>query len=183
MGAKIFDDFREIFGRRREIEEAIAANAIALGDGVELRFKAIVPAGVVEVHGEVVNFFGELIEMRIGLIDIAGFENASAHILSKLVAQGTAGDADDGEFFGQEAYLLEVEEGRKELALGEIARGTENDDDGGFRDALVPFGNFGKVLGGYLHLDSGHIRLPLRLLAAGFMPQKAGSSGDFSSHP
>jgi hypothetical protein len=103
-------------------------------------------------------------------VDAAEFEDAGAHVGGEFIAEGAAGYADDGEFFGQEAVLLEMKERGQQLALGQVAGGAEDHDDGGLGDAFaLAGGNFGEIFRTDGHLRCGHgFCLVKQLLAASF---------------
>ena len=138
--AEVLDDVGEELGRGGEVEEAVAAGVELSVELGELRLEAVVACGVVEVHGEVVDVLDEGVELGVGGFDTAALDDAVLHVGGEVVAERAAGDADDGEFFGKKAGLVEVIERGQELALGEVAGGAEDDDDAGVGDALALLG-------------------------------------------
>ena len=137
------DDVSEELGGDGEVEQAIAAGAGLRVDVGEVLLEVLVAVVVVEVHGEVLDLVHEGLELGVVLIDAAALEDAVLHVGREGLGEVTPGDADDGELFGEQVLLLEVEEGGEQFALGEVARGAEEDDDAGVRDALAGGGCFG----------------------------------------
>jgi hypothetical protein len=78
---------------------------------------------------------------------VLGLEEASGLLAEVFEDQVIDGDAEDSEFLRQEVGLLQVVQGRNELAHGEIAGGAEDDHDArarGFASRLelvIYFGN------------------------------------------
>ena len=72
----------------------------------------------------------------VGSIDAAKLDDASAHVGGELIAQRAARHADDGELFGQQVRLEEMKERGQQLALGQVARGAEDDENAGVGNAL-----------------------------------------------
>src|SRR3954471_23342911 len=84
----------------------------------------------------VLDFSDEGSELRVGVLYAAPSDDALFHVWRKAVFERTASDAYDSDPFGQEAGLVEVIERGQELALGEIAGSSEDDDDAGIGRAL-----------------------------------------------
>ena len=120
-------------GSDGEVENDVASgNAPLLADGFEFFFECSVDRLVVQVAAEVVASGHEWIpllrvdRMRGELLDVRG------HLVAEgLVIARRDGHAHDGELFRQQSDAAEVEEGGDELALGQVAGGTEDDEDAG----------------------------------------------------
>ncbi len=100
----------------------------------------------------------EAVEFGILRVDAAKFDDAGAHVGGKFVAERAARDADDGELLGQKVRLPEMKERRQQLALGEVAGGAKDDEDGRIGNPLIALGELRKILGAHSHLHSGHLR-------------------------
>ena len=99
----------------------------------------------------------KVVELGIGGVGATEFDDAFAHVLGEFVAERAAGYADDGELLGQEAGLKKVIERGEKLALGQVARSAEDDENTGLRDALRSPGNLGEVFRSDFHLNGGHL--------------------------
>ena len=115
-------------------------------------------SGIVEVQGKITDVGDEAVEFGIFGVDAAKFDDAGAHVGCKFIAERAARDADDGELPGQKARLPEMKERRQQLALGEVAGGAKDDDDGRIGDPFIALGELRKILGAHSHLHSGHLR-------------------------
>ncbi len=115
------------------VEERVAAGLVL---GVEAADQFVQPGkgrGVVELPGGVIEAPAEVVPGP-GVELLAGLKglDVAAHALAEAIGgQVVHGDADDGELRGQEALAQEVVQGRHEQALGQVARGTEDDHEAG----------------------------------------------------
>ena len=112
--------------------------------------------GIVEVEREVADLLHELLELGIGLVDAAKLDDALAHVGRELIAQRPPRHADNGKLLRQQPILLEVEERRQQLALGQVARGAKDDHDDRIGNSFTAARNLGKILRLNLHLNRRH---------------------------
>ncbi len=128
---QIAGDQAEDRWRGRHVEEDITAGLIL---GVQFRDQ-LMQAGegrlVPELAWGVIEALAEMIPDR-RVEFLAGVKRAdvAGHPLTEVLRrQLVHGDPDDGELLGQEAVAGEVVEGRHQQALGQVARGAEDDQD------------------------------------------------------
>jgi len=142
-------------GRHGQVDQQVAAGLVL---GVE-RFQdlgqLLERLRVLEIHALIEDACGELLETR----QVAPFPFQA---LAQMVAEGRSAQfgpagADDEAGLGQAAVDEEREEGRKELARGQVPGGPEDEDDAGLGDAVETAGRaFVQKLRGFL---AGHGRL------------------------
>jgi hypothetical protein len=115
--------------------------------------------GVVEVHREVLTFLTKSSSLGSPSLDAAELEDAVAHVGGELIAEGRRATPTMANSLGSRP-ILEVKERRQQLALGEVAGGAEDDDDGGFGMRSLAGGTLERSSGLCCHLCCGHA-LPL----------------------
>ena len=129
MRAEETDDVGKVIRSDGEVEEAVALGAELGVEPGEEGLEGLIARWIVEVHGVIRDFFDEGIEGRVVFVDAAAGDDAVLHVGRKGFYEVATGYADDSHLVRQETFLLEVVKGRQELALGEIAGGSEDDDD------------------------------------------------------
>jgi hypothetical protein len=154
--AEALGDGRVGVGRRREVEETVAAGAVGVILLSEAFAEARVRREVVELAGNVVQVAGKAVpelvlerltrELRDGLLHLG------AELLIGLLA---AGEANDGEAAGQKAPAGEVVERWHELARRQVARGAEDHDGACVRSAVEAHACSERVGGNVCRHDVG----------------------------
>ena len=115
--------------------------------------------GVVEVQRVITDVLNEIVELGVALVGAAELHNAVAHVIGKLVAERAPRNANNRKLLRQQIGLVEVEQRRKQLALGQIARRSEDHHDRRFRNPLLPLLYMGKIVRTYSHLHRRHLYL------------------------
>ena len=127
--SKLLDNFAEESGRDGEVEKNIAGQIPGFLDIFDLRPEVLEGFWIVEVSGEVIAAFGKVVPLslidRTGgkLLDVRGNLRAE-----KLVIAVAHSHTDDGEILRQKLEGFEIVKRRKEFALGEVARCSEDDN-------------------------------------------------------
>src|SRR5271156_6114228 len=155
MPAELLDNFGEVFGCRRQIEQPVPFGALLLVDTLENSLQFVVAARVVEVHGEIADLAHELVELFLALLHSSELKNAVTHVFFKLALQGPPRYAYNRKLPRQQARLLEVKERGQELALGQVAGGAEDDHDRWLGNSLGTLRRF-QVFRGKLHFCGCH---------------------------
>jgi hypothetical protein len=135
----LLHDLRENGGRRREIEEAIAAGAELRVVLVEAFFEALKRCRIVEVARDVTNTLGEIAPQGVARFaavreSVDGLFHVGAIV---VVRAGRAGETDDAEVGGKHVFEAKVVHRRQQHAFGEIAARAEENNVAGFDDAVV----------------------------------------------
>ncbi len=162
-GGEVLRGLAEVLGRGRQVEEVILADLGALRQHLQLLRQAFVGLDIVQFSLEVVDARRQLLPD--GVIDrlrVGELQQRLAQILAELVVGlGATGESDDREIIRQEVILGQVIEGRNDLAVGEIARGPE-DDRYGWRNLGRSSGNHRRAR--RIEVGDGHTKLVGRCL-------------------
>ena len=70
-------------------------------------------------------------------------DDARAHLRGKLIAQRPPRHANNGKILRQQLCLLQVKKRRKQLSLGQVARGAEDHQNPRFGNSLAAVRNLG----------------------------------------
>ena len=138
--AQVLDNRREILRRSRQIKQPVAANAVGRSQRIQLALQSVIACRVVKVHGKVVHLRQEACQLRIRRIHIAKLQNPLAHIRGKFVANRPPRHAQNHQLLRQQSHLLQMEERRQQLALGQVARRAKNHQNRRLRYPLCPCG-------------------------------------------
>src|ERR1700730_14860393 len=124
---------------RAEVEEAIARGAAFAVRGLERPLERLESVRGVHVEGRVSQSRGKRFPRISAQMDPAVLLDALAHVGAEfLVGHLAATCADDGEARGHGSFRGERIQRRDELALGQVAAGSEDDDAEGNRCARLP---------------------------------------------
>src|SRR6266436_4102500 len=129
---ELLHDGREKSRRNREVEKSIPSGAVFFIDVVDLLPQALERLGILKVALDVIDTLGEP-GPNCG-VDLGGrifgdfFRKSFAKTLRGEIV---AGEADDGELFGEQIVGGEVAERGDELALSQVAGGAEDDHNAG----------------------------------------------------
>ncbi len=128
-GGEVLGCFAEIIGSSGEIEEVIFADRRAFRQGLELFREPFVGLGIVEFALEVIDVGRELFpHFLIDRLGVGELLKRVAEVFPEfLVALRPAGEPDDGEVVRQQPVFGQVIKGRDDFAMGEVARGAEDD--------------------------------------------------------
>ncbi len=135
------DDSVEDFGRRGDVEEAVAAGVVGFVELLEAGGEAGVVFGGIVGAGDVIDVglhafpdvfvdglpAGVFLDGLVAVLAVLGVDEGRA-VFFFLGARV----ADEDEFVGDEAFAAEFVDGGDEFELGEIAGGAEDDDCAGY---------------------------------------------------
>jgi hypothetical protein len=154
--AELADDDREERRRGREVEAAVHPLAGVVVELVQGAGERLVHARLVERAGDVADLLEQLLEHRlVGLAPRELLDRLLGHVAELLVGHLRARHANEVEALGQRALVREVVDRRQQLAVREVARGSEDDQRRGVdRQALEPLDE--GVLGADGSGDSAH---------------------------
>ena len=140
-GFEVFEDGFEELGGGGEVEEAVGGGAAFGVELVEEATEGFVAFDVLELALMVLDGLGETGPKFLGVglagvFFVGGFEFGA----EDFVAFFTTGEADYLELGREVSAGCDVVEGGDEFAVGEIARGTKDDDGAGFSTVLLDEG-------------------------------------------
>ena len=127
-GAKLLDDGGEKAWGDGEVKEIVAAATVSFVNGFELSLEAFVSFGISEVTGYKI----DALDKPVPHLQVDRIGGELRHLGGQRLAEGlssspAAGNTDDGEVLRQNIFLREVEQGREQLALGQVSGGAEDD--------------------------------------------------------
>jgi hypothetical protein len=157
LSAQILNDSGKELRRRSQIEEPVATDAPLLIDAVQLGLQALIAGRIVKVQLKVTDVADKVVQLGIVRIHAAGLDDSGAHILGKDGAQGPPRHAHNREMLRQQVSLAEMKQRWEQLAPGQIARSTKDDQYHGLGNPFLAFGNLGKILGPHLYLNCRHL--------------------------
>ena len=138
--AQLGHDLGERRRLRREVVEAVAARAVLAVHVVESPRQLVEPFRIVEVaaligHSVTECLPGGLVE---GQDPRVLFECSADLLAERFVVVGPAADRQQHELVGQQVRPPQLVERGDDLAMSQVAGGTEQGNDGRIRDALQP---------------------------------------------